>query len=239
MTVADFMTSSAVDAAVDRPVSPGPERRVVPGAAESDQVLMTGTGLCIPAGLTFDGWERAGRQLAGIVDSSSWWLGDWLVYGKKHYADRYRRAIRAAGLQYQTLRNYAWVSRRFELDRRRAKLSFQHHAEVASMPVEEQDSWLERAEREDWSTKQLRTEIRRGRAIEDGARKQPTVIPRIEVPDSRLVRWRRAATHSGVEFDDWVLAMLDRAADQVLSAEIRAEGWRLPVSSRALVKRSA
>ncbi len=239
MTIADFVTAPAVDAAADRTVSTGPERKVVPGAAESDQVLMTGVGLCIPAGLTFDGWERAGRQLAGIVDSSSWWLGDWLVYGKKHYADRYRRAIRAAGLQYQTLRNYAWVSRRFELDRRRVKLSFQHHAEVASLPVEEQNFWLNRAEHEAWSTKQLRTEIRRERAIEDGARKQLTVIPRIEVPDNHLVRWRRAATHSGVEFDDWVLAMLDRAAELVLSAEIRAESWRVSASSRTLVKRPA
>src|SRR6266545_6028251 len=95
---------------------------------KDDRVLMTRVGLCIPADLSYEDWERAGSQLAGIVDSSSWWLGDWLVYGKKQYSDRYRRAIHAAGLQYQTLRNYAWVARRFELNRRRPKLSFQHHA---------------------------------------------------------------------------------------------------------------
>jgi hypothetical protein len=127
---------------------------------ESDRVLLTGTGLCIPDELGFDEWERAGRQLAGIVDSSSWWLGDWLVYGKNHYADRYRIAIRSAGLRYQTLRNYAWVARRFELNRRRRALTFQHHAEVASRPPHEQGLLLDQAEGENWTTKQLREAIK-------------------------------------------------------------------------------
>lgn len=232
MSISELMAPSTTTAAVDRPVS----TRAVKGVAEPDQVLMTGVGLRIPAGLTFDGWERAGRQLSGIVDSSSWWLGDWLVYGKMHYADRYQRTIRAVGLQYQTLRNYAWVSRRFELDRRRAKLSFQHHAEVASLPVEEQDFWLDRAEREAWTTKQLRTYFRSGREASLGERTQTTVIPRIEVPDSHLLRWRRAADHSGIDFDDWVLTMLDRAAEQVLRAKISAEACRPQGSPRALVK---
>lgn len=209
------------------------------GSAGSDQVMMTGVGLRIPSDLTFDGWERAGRQLSGIVDSSSWWLGDWLVFGKANYSDRYRRAIRAAGLQYQTLRNYAWVSRRFELERRRATLSFQHHAEVASLPVEEQDEWLDRAERELWTTKQLRSQLRDDRVDGARARKEATIIPRIEISDSHLVWWRRAADRSGIEFDNWVLAMLDRAAEEVLREEARSEAWCLPQSSRTLIKRPA
>src|SRR5689334_2610423 len=40
----------------------------------NDQVLTTRVGLQIPDVLSFDEWERAGRQLAGVVDSSSWWL---------------------------------------------------------------------------------------------------------------------------------------------------------------------
>lgn len=68
------------------------------GGAESrcDQVLTTKVGLHIPVGLAFEEWERAGRQLSGLLNSSSWWLGDWLVYGKDQYADRYERGIRAA-----------------------------------------------------------------------------------------------------------------------------------------------
>lgn len=182
-----------------------------------EKVLMTGVGLQIPADLSFEDWERAGRQLSGIVDSSAWWLGDWLIYGKQKYGDQYQRTIRAAGLQYQTLRNYAWVARRFDLSRRRPKLTFQHHAEVASLPLAEQDMLLEQAENATWTTKQLRNAIRERR--ENGSKRSAlvTTSSRIEVPESRLGIWRRAADQLGVDFDKWVLAMLDRAADEVLS----------------------
>ncbi|MFF8919306.1 LmbU family transcriptional regulator [Streptomyces sp. NPDC015032] len=169
------------------------------------------------AKLTFEDWERAGRQLSGIVNSSCWWLGDWLVYGKDHFTDRYKQGIRAAGLQYQTLRNYAWVSRQFEMSRRRARLSFQHHAEVASLPVPEQEWWLDRAEQMRWTTKQLRTTIRDAQDDETRAVEQPAPIRRLAVPGNRVQWWRKAAEQSGIDFDKWVLATLDSAAEQALA----------------------
>src|SRR3954451_19114032 len=71
---------------------------------------MTRVGLRISHELSFEMWEQCGRRLSEVVDSSAWCLGDWLVYGKSRFPDRYELAIRAAGLQYQTLRNYSWVS---------------------------------------------------------------------------------------------------------------------------------
>ncbi|MFC0435405.1 LmbU family transcriptional regulator [Kutzneria buriramensis] len=179
-----------------------------------------GVGLQIPNGLSFEDWERTGRQLAHIVDSSAWWLGDWLVFGKKNYSDRYERAIRAVGLRYQTLRNYAWVARRFDLKRRRPKLSFQHHAEVASLPLTDQEWLLDKAERAKWTTKQLRNAIQNVRNGETEDSKPPTSIDgRIEVPNNRMKIWQRAANHSGVEFQNWVLETLDRAAEDVLQED--------------------
>lgn len=180
------------------------------------QVLTTKVGLQIPDNLTFDDWERAGRQLSGILNSSSWWLGDWLVYGKDHYGDRYQRGIQAAGLRYQTLRNYAWVSRRFDMDRRRPALSFQHHAELASLPTEEQDRWLDRAEKMKWTTKQLRCAIRMAweNGTTDGEAAEPT--RKLAVPGNRLQRWHKAAEQSGIDFEEWMLATLDNAATRTL-----------------------
>ncbi|MFJ8888274.1 LmbU family transcriptional regulator [Streptomyces sp. NPDC102402] len=188
-----------------------------PAAAYHDrQVLTTKVGLQMPGAMAYAEWERTGRRLAGIVDSSCWWLGDWLVYGKDHYADRYQRGIRAVGLSYQTLRNYAWVSRRFGLDRRRSALSFQHHAELASLPPEEQDVWLDRTERLRWTTKQLRGALRDGRGTGEPVR--PAVGPngRLEVPGGRLEWWHKAAEQSGVEFGRWVTSALDSAAASAL-----------------------
>jgi hypothetical protein len=173
-------------------------------------------GLQIPAGLSFDDWERAGRQLSGILNSSSWWLGDWLVYGKDHYTDRYERGVRAAGLQYQTLRNYAWVSRRFEFHRRRAALSFQHHAELASLPIDEQEKWLDRADQMKWTTKQLRNTIRLAREDETRGGKQTKAAQRLAVPGDRIDWWHKAAQQSGIDFEKWVLSTLDHAAERAL-----------------------
>ncbi|GAA2704206.1 LmbU family transcriptional regulator [Actinoplanes palleronii] len=183
---------------------------------QHDQVLTTKVGLHLPAGLAFEDWERAGRKLSGLLNSSSWWLGDWLVYGADHYADRYERGISEAGLKYQTLRNYAWVSRRFEVHRRRPALSFQHHAELASLPTDEQESWLDRAEQMVWSTKQLRNAIK---AERDGNTQQTdpaATTRRLAVPDNRVQWWHKAAAQAGTDLEEWVTATLDAAADQVL-----------------------
>ncbi|MEO9238999.1 MAG: LmbU family transcriptional regulator [Jatrophihabitantaceae bacterium] len=209
-------------------VEPGRQALVLrrrPGHAANEKVLTSGTGLYIPSSLSFEDWERAGAQLSGIIDSSCWWLGDWLVFGKRNYADRYRTAIRAAGLRYQTLRNYAWVARRFEFTRRRPKLTFQHHAEVASLPMADQEHWLDQAEQLLWTTKQLRSAIRgdqsTGQLTESNSR--------IEVPPNRVGRWRMAAHTSGVELEMWILNILDQAAQEVLNQELADSDARTPL----------
>jgi hypothetical protein len=197
---------------------PGPRSGHAGDSALQGQVLTTRVGLHIPTVLSFDEWELAGRRLSGIVDSSCWWLGDWLVYGKDQYADRYKRGIEAVGLQYQTLRNYAWVSRRFPLGRRRTALTFQHHSELASLPTEDQDKWLDRAEQENWTTKQLRSAIRlaRQKAVHTRSGAEIESVKQLTVPGSRVEWWRKAAEQSGTAFEQWVLSTLDHAAEVIL-----------------------
>lgn len=187
-----------------------------PGTVAREQVLMSSTGLYIPKNLSFTDWEHAGSQLSGILDSSCWWLGDWLVFGKRQYVDGYPTAIRAAGLRYQTLRNYAWVARRFELGRRRPKLRFQHHAEVASLPIADQECWLDQAEEFAWTTKLLRTAIR-GDQVR--AQQLSAASSRIEIPSNKLGHWRMAADSSGVELKKWMASILDQAAHEVLDQD--------------------
>jgi len=179
-------------------------------AAAPTKIMTTPVGLTFPAEVTYESWERAGRQIATIVSSSAWYLGDWLVYGQDRYADRYRRAVDTAGLDYQTLRNYAWVARSFASWRRRRGLSFQHHAEVASLPSEEQDRWLDAAERDRWSRNVLRRELQRSRS--GPAAPQQPVLPKVSVGADRVARWRRAAEVLDTPFDRWIVEALDRAA---------------------------
>ncbi|KAA2253101.1 LmbU [Solihabitans fulvus] len=168
--------------------------------------------------MTFDAWERAGHQISRVVNSSAWYLGDWLVFGQDKYANRYSRAVEEVGLDYQTLRNYAWIARRFEYSRRREGLSFQHHAEVASMASDEQDHWLDLAERHGWSRNRLRREVRESRAEERP--EDRALLPRVSVAVVDVQRWRQAATEARVDFEEWVIAALNVAVDLPLSATL-------------------
>ncbi|HEV2639175.1 MAG TPA: LmbU family transcriptional regulator [Actinocrinis sp.] len=181
------------------------------------QILVTGVGLLIPPAVEFCAWEQAGVKIARIAECSSWCLGDWLVYGEHKYADRYRQVIAAARLDYQTLRNYAWVARRFELARRREELSFQHHAEVAALPAEEQDRWLDLSAGQSWSRNELRRRLRSGR--EPGRLSARTVaLPRMRIAPEHLARWRGAAERMNQDLEEWVVATLEDGARQILTA---------------------
>ncbi|MEA2420777.1 MAG: hypothetical protein QOE60_2983, partial [Thermoleophilaceae bacterium] len=123
-----------------------------------------------------------------------WWIGDWLHYGNERFGERYVRAARITGYDVQTLMNQAYVASRFEISRRREKLSFSHHAEVAALPAAEQDRWLGRAERASLSVRALRSEVRR--AVR-GRRGEPTPPPDAVVCPSCGHHFSRAADPSG------------------------------------------
>ncbi|MEU6068669.1 MULTISPECIES: LmbU family transcriptional regulator [Streptomyces] len=178
--------------------------------------MTTRVGLKLPATLSYDRWEKAGLHIFQIADSSAWCLGDWLVYGQERYADRYQTGVQAAGLDYQTLRNYAWVARHFELWRRRETLSFGHHAEVASLPPAEADTWLDRAERHGWSRNELRLHLRESRKGNRTASPARASLPRISAPCDCVERWREAASKNDRDFEEWILLTLDRAAAREL-----------------------
>src|SRR5215208_6409445 len=101
-----------------------------------------GCGLQLRLGMSFKEWTTLGCRLSRVSSASAWALGDWLLFGQRSFRRRYRTALQETNLDYQTLRNYAWVAGRFQPARRRDRLSFQHHAEVASMPEAEQELWL-------------------------------------------------------------------------------------------------
>ncbi|MEV0675263.1 LmbU family transcriptional regulator [Actinosynnema sp. NPDC050436] len=184
-------------------------------AGQADRILATSTGLGFPQNITFETWERAGRRIAGIVNTAGWCLGDWLVFGQNRYYNRYRRAIEKIGLDYQTLRNYAWVARNVDYSRRNDKLSFQHHAEVAALNPEDQTRWLDSAARNGWSRSRLRQEIRLSRGS-IGTAGNSVALPRLAVSSENVERWRRAASGAETDFEAWIVSVLDRAASAVL-----------------------
>lgn len=188
-------------------------------------VTISKTGLTIPHSLSLSVWERIGRELASLSDSSAWWLADWLIFGETAYSGRYREVIEQTGLGYQTLRNYAWVARRFEHARRRECLSFAHHAEVASLEPAEQDYWLRRAEEQKWSRNRLRAEVQSslaerkpdggpgpsGPAAGAGTPSGHSVAIHVMLPPEAAERCELVATAHGLSVDAWVAQVVQSA----------------------------
>ncbi|WP_208105399.1 LmbU family transcriptional regulator [Streptomyces sp. GC420] len=193
--------------------------------------------MVFPPDLSQRSWERIGASLREFTNSSAWWLADWLIFGESTYGlRRYREAIERTGLDYQTLRNYAWVARRFEHHRRRDGLSFAHHAEVTRLSPPEQDYWLRKAEQRKWSRNELRRAVRAGLAEQrhqidippasgddkqeaprpaesagaDKRRRKVTTLT-IELSAGQLDYYSKAAAAHGLPVDKWVTQVLDAA----------------------------
>jgi hypothetical protein len=62
-------------------------------------------------------------------------------------------------MNFGTLMNYGSVARRVTTSHRCEVLSFKHHEYVAPLPPAQQRNWLARAEREEWSSNQLKAAI--------------------------------------------------------------------------------
>ena len=195
------------------------EGLVQPAQGSEAQSPYTPVGLQLPARLPFARWESLGRRIGSITNASSWWLGDWASYGEGSYGERYKQAIAVTGLDYQTLRNYVWVARRFDVSRRRDTLSFGHHAELAALPEDQQDEWLDRAESARWSRSQLRAQLRsEKRALIPGSVKHL----RLEVEARRVERWEAAAEAESLALPDWLGAAADEAARRVVVVPLSA-----------------
>lgn len=204
------------------------------------QAKVQKTGMTFPQNMPEQSWERIGTNLRELVNSSAWWLADWLLYGEATYGwRRYKEAIERTGLDYQTLRNYAWVARRFEHQRRRDGLSFAHHAEVTRLAPPEQDYWLRKAEQQKWSRNELRKAVRASLAAQsDTAELSPSSgdeqqeVPRIdttaaaerrqqkvttltiELSAGQLDHYSKVAAAHGVPVDKWVTQVLETADRQ-------------------------
>ncbi|HXE44522.1 MAG TPA: hypothetical protein VN635_04930 [Conexibacter sp.] len=105
-------------------------------------------------------WLELGQRFGRLGRGVGWWIGDWLLYGNARYGEKYQRAAKVTGYDPQSLMNMVYVASRFEISRRREKLSWSHHAELAALPVEDQERWLDRAQELTLSVRCMRDELR-------------------------------------------------------------------------------
>ncbi|HON98596.1 MAG TPA: MT-A70 family methyltransferase [Bacteroidales bacterium] len=133
-----------------------------------NKVIFEKNKLIIHDDITIDEWKELGRGLKQIEGSVQFWIGDWARFGEKRgftgkYTDPkvYDKLEEITGLDRKTLKGYKGISESIESSLRRDDLSFSHHKEVASLPKEKQEKFLQLASEKDLSVRELREEIRR------------------------------------------------------------------------------
>jgi hypothetical protein len=133
----------------------------LPAGDRSERLPQLTSTAWLPGGaLDVVAWAAHGRRLGAIGRGVAWWIGDWLLYGNARYGEKYARAAKITGYDVQTLMNMVYVASRFAPARRRERLSWSHHAELASLPEPVQERWLMEAETHRMSVRSLRQEVR-------------------------------------------------------------------------------
>jgi hypothetical protein len=140
-------------------LAPDPVSSEAVGDAPSP-VLLTPVSWSANTDLDLAAWIVYGRRIGALGRATAWWIGDWLNYGNAAYGAKYTRAANVTGYDVQSLMNMAYIANRFVPSRRRARLSWSHHVEVAALPDGAQDEWLDRAEAHRLSVRSLRELLR-------------------------------------------------------------------------------
>lgn len=152
---------------------------------------------------SFEEWLQCGEFINRAKGSVHFWIGDWLNYGEQKWGEKYLQAIKETNYDYGTLRNDKWVASKVELSRRRDKLSFDHHAEVADLEPDEQDRLLDYAEKNKLDVRAFRSYVGQG---------QPKGHPAIRMDTSEVISINGQLTKIIGECDFEVMEQEEREA---------------------------
>jgi hypothetical protein len=116
--------------------------------------------------LDLSSFEAIARYLGRLHDTSKWLIADLLLQAEQRFGESAYQIAAATGRSERTLSNWCWVASRIPPSRRRETLPMTQHALVAPLEPSEQKRWLDRAETERWSSRELKAAIEAEREIE-------------------------------------------------------------------------
>lgn len=146
--------------ALVKPADDKPIRFEYPGGA----YVLTATGLEVTGRPSYEQHLGVGDFIKRAYKRSGWWLADWLRYGdeRRDWHEKLSQAEDVTGLSEKTLKNVRAIGK-IDPSRRRDGVEFALHGEVAGLDADEQAHWLEQAEAEGWTRRELRMNIRAAR----------------------------------------------------------------------------
>lgn len=93
--------------------------------------------LAIPDGTEYSQWLWMGRNLVTQKNHIDWLIADWVTFGRERFPEQVELALADVVDDDRHLKRLERTVRAFPPHLRHAGLSFDHHAHVASLPVQE------------------------------------------------------------------------------------------------------
>lgn len=116
----------------------------------------------LPDGLSYERWASIGASLQQIRDSINFWIGDWLIYGERHFGEDAYAAVRddikaIFGRGEESIDQAILVARSYPPDTRVPELKWSHHREALrrELPIEESIALLQTAREERLPTRMV------------------------------------------------------------------------------------
>lgn len=123
-------------------------------------------GLNLPPDMPFERYMAIGMALTGADDIVRWSWGDWIAYGEDTYKDdMYLQAVAMTGKSYNTVQNWASLSRKVPPKRRRGDVRHSVHMEVKALPPNDQKRLLAKAARERMQSTEMRELVKDERGV--------------------------------------------------------------------------
>ena len=108
-------------------------------------------------------WVNIGKQLKYIEGSVQFWIGDWARFGARYENSNnvkkevYDQLEEITGFDRRTLREYKQVAEK--VGARAPSLPYSHHREVVNLSPDKQKHFLDKAEQEKLTVRELKNEI--------------------------------------------------------------------------------
>ncbi|GIW95914.1 MAG: hypothetical protein KatS3mg110_3955 [Pirellulaceae bacterium] len=119
----------------------------------------TSTGVRVEQTTQVEDWLQPLAFALWCQRASPWWIGDLLLAGDARFGEAFSQACQG-WVSGEQLQRYESIARRVPPENRRATLSWSAHAVVARLEPAKQREMLELAERNGWSSEELRLQVR-------------------------------------------------------------------------------
>jgi len=119
----------------------------------------TSVGVRITGRPQLNDWQGPLQFAFWCQRAGPWWIGDMMNSGEDHFGESFSQICEGT-VSTEMLSRYASVARRVPLENRRPGLSWSAHAAAARLPHAEQRRLLREAERQGWTSEELRKKAR-------------------------------------------------------------------------------